>query len=133
MIAALAKRQQAGGRCGACEAHGDETRARGRMRQKATPFLVPTGPMVRMTAAGTWTLRGKALEREGRASGLAPPGSPTAVLAIHGHLRDMPHTGRHRISVALRACASTRAWLSSVVRCGTYLPIGRQTRAIDNG
>ena len=59
-----------------CEAHGDETRARGRMRQKATPFLVPTGTMIRMTAAGTWTLRGTALEREGRASGLAPPGYP---------------------------------------------------------
>jgi len=29
-----------------------------------------------MTAVGTWTLRGKALEREGRASGLAPPGYP---------------------------------------------------------
>ena len=33
-----------------------------------------------------------------------PLATPTAVLAIHGHLRDMPHTGRHRISVALRLC-----------------------------
>ena len=110
-----------GGRRGACEAHGDETRARGRMRQKATPFLVPTGPMVRMTAAGTWTLRGKALEREGRASGLAPLATPTAVLAIRGHLRDMPHTGRHRIfcgAPRVRARArGYRPWSAAAPTC----------------